>query len=58
MSQVKDVLPNDKFVVYDGLFLTNLKDDIKERVNLKDKNPEKVLELLELREKYLETLKD
>ena len=51
-----DVLPNDKNKVLEGLYLTNLKEDPTESVNLKEKYPEKVKELLVLRKQYEESL--
>ena len=51
-----DVHPNDKNKTLSGLFLSNLKEDVTEQENLKDKYPEKVDELLEYRRLYEESL--
>lgn len=58
INKAKDVLPNDKFVVYDELFLTNLKEDASESTNLKDKYPNKVKELLQERELFVTSIKE
>ena len=51
-----DVLPNDGNKTLEGLFLTNLKEDRTESVNLIGKYPEKAKELLKLRETYVASL--
>lgn len=57
LNNAIDVLPNDKNKTIDGLFLTNLKKDPTEMKDFKDKYPDKVQELLELRKKFLEGMK-
>jgi len=44
-----------EYFEYGGLELYNLKDDIGERINLVDENPEKVTELLLILEKWRES---
>lgn len=56
INNVIDVLPNDKNKVLEGLYLTNLRENPTESINLKDKYPEKVKELLLLRKEYEESL--
>lgn len=50
------MLPNDGNKTLEGLFLTNLKEDRTESVNLIGKYPEKAKELLKLREPYVASL--
>ena len=47
-----DVLPDDKNRTLEGLYLTNLRIDPSESHDLKERYPEKVRELLELRRRY------
>lgn len=51
-----DVLPNDGNKTLEGLFLTNLKEDRTESVNLIGKYPDKAKDLLKLREEYVASL--
>lgn len=56
LGNPQDRVSHKPVATKDGLFLVNLRDDISETKNLAEDHPEKLKELVELREAYLKSL--